>query len=428
MFSVTESIMRKLALAASILLFATTSFAQQAKKTSDASQSTIQGCVMGSAVTSSYALTDEHTGEIYLLRGNDSLLKQNVGHEVLISGSATAIRPSDKKGSIGYISPSEPHRTATSAYAGQNALNFEVTHIQPVADTCAQQSESQKAAIAASQAALGTVDNNSTATEPRVGYSAQGPQSKPGQNSGSDASSVPPLPAAGKTGNNGDTHGVSTTASAGQVTPGFQTEAGKAQAPGKQTDVDQNLGSHQQPNAAPGAPPNQEQTAQNPAAAERIASSAQRAEINNSQHQLGVNAQPNYQQSAQQQTERANQPVAEQKAQTGLPGASQHTTGGQRERQQQAEEHHKAEPTLVGCLSQSDKSGKEFFLKEQNSGTRYRLSASPQELKDHLNHLVEVVGKPIQDKETAQAVAGNSEPAFDVTGIRDLAPTCGAAR
>ena len=419
--------MRKLALTVSILLFATSSFAQQAKKTSNASRSTIQGCVMGSAVTSSYVLTDEHTGEIYLLRGNDSLLKQNVGHEVLMSGSATAVRPSDKNGSIGYISPSEPHRTATSSYAGQKALNFEVTQIQPVADTCSQQSESQKTAIAASQAVLGTVSKNSTATEPRVGYSAQGPQSKPEQNPA--ASSLPPLPAAGKTGNDGDTHGVSTTASAGQVTPGFQTEAGKEQAPGKQTDVNQNLELGQQPNAAPGAAPNQEQTAQNPGAAERIASSAQRAEINNSQHQLGVNAQPNYQQSAQQQTERANQPVAEQKAQTGLPGASQHTTGGQRERQQQAAEHHKAEPTLVGCLSQSGTSGKEFFLKAQNSGTRYRLSASRQELQDHLNHLVEVVGKPVvQDKGAARGIAGSAEPAFDVAGIRDLAPTCGAAR
>jgi len=416
--------MRKLALSVSILLFATGSLAQQARKTSDASQSTIQGCVMGSAVTSSYVLTDEHTGEIYLLRGNDSLLKQNVGHEVLMSGSATSIR-SDKKGSIGYISPIEPHRTATSSYAGQKALNFEVTQIEPVADTCAQQSESQKAAIAASQAVLGTVSKNSTATEPRVGYSAQGPP-KPEQNPA--ASSVPPLPAAGKTGNIGDTHGVSTTASAGQVTPGFQTEAGKEQAPGKQTDVNQNLELRQQPNAAPGAAPNQEQTAQNPGAAERIASSAQRAEISNSQHQLGVNAEPNYQQSAQQHTERANQPVAEQRAQTGLPGASQHTAGGQRERQQQAEEHHKAEPTLVGCLSQSDTSGKKFFLKEQNSGTRYRLSASRQELNDHLNHLVEVVGKPIQDKGAARGIAGSAELAFDVAGIRDLAPTCGAAR
>jgi hypothetical protein len=43
------------------------------------SQSSIQGCLMGSDTTSSYVLTDENTGEIYLLQGNDSLLKQNVG-------------------------------------------------------------------------------------------------------------------------------------------------------------------------------------------------------------------------------------------------------------------------------------------------------------------------------------------------------------
>jgi hypothetical protein len=45
-----------------------------------------------------------------------------------------------------------------------------------------------------------------------------------------------------------------------------------------------------------------------------------------------------------------------------------------------------------------------------------------------LNHLVEVVGKPVQDKGAAPGIAGSAEPAFDVSGIRDLAPTCGAAR
>ncbi len=330
----------------------------------DFSQSTIQGCLIGSEVTSSFALTDEHTGEIYLLQGNDSLLKQNVGHEVMITGTATAIRPSDKKGTIGYISPSEPHRTATSASAGQKTVEFEVMDIKPLANTCAQQTESQKTAIAASQ---DVVRNNPNATEPKVGYSAQAPQRQSGSRPA--APSGPPEAVPGKTGNEGHAFSATTTATAGQVTPGMQTPAGRAEASGKPV--------HSGQASAPGAPPTAEQTAQNPAAAERIASSAERAEINNSQHQLGVNAQPNYNLTAQQQTERADQAVGmgNAKNQSELPGATQHPAGRRQEREQRAAEHEKTEPTLIGCLSRSGKSGHEFFLTEQKSGTRYRLDA-----------------------------------------------------
>jgi hypothetical protein len=392
---------------------------------------------MGSDVTSTYVVTDENTGEIYLLQGNDSLLKQNVGHEVIVTGAAYPVRPSDKKGSIGYISPSEPNRTGdTSANAGQKALNFDITHIQPVANNCSQQSESQKAAIAASQAALGSVkSNNPNAIEPKVGYHAQAPQQTPGQQNPSAQDYGRPVAVTGKTGNEGEEFPATTTSSVGQVTPGEETQAGKAQAAGRQTGIGEGgIRQPQAPTAAQGAPPAPEQAAQNPAAAERIASSAQRAEVNNSQHQLGVNAQPNYDQSAQQQTSQANQPVSgyEQNRnpqnQTSLPGASQHIGGGQGHWQQEAEKNQNGQPTLVGCLTSSGPSSHEFYLTEQKSGTRYRLDATREELKDHVNHLVELVGKPGNREKTSKAVASRNEPVFQVSGVQDLAPTCGAAR
>jgi hypothetical protein len=70
----------------------------------------------------------------------------------------------------------------------------------------------------------------------------------------------------------------------------------------------------------------------------------------------------------------------------------------------------------------------EFILREQKSGTRYRLNGPPEELKLHVNHLVELVGKPTEEKGAAKAVAGGSRPGFDVSGVQDLAPTCGAGR
>ncbi len=403
---------------------------------SAASESTIAGCLLGSAVTSNYVLTDKHTREIYVLQGNEPLLKEQVGHEVMLTGMASPVQPSNQKGSIGYISPSQPHRTATSAYAGAKALNFEVTHVQPLAVSCSQQTESEKAAIAASQAALGSTAQNPNATEPKVGYQAGAePQGNQQISTPPAGPSGPTQPATGKTGNQGEAFPVTTTGSAGHVTPGNETQAGKAQEPGVQTGLGSVSGAASM--NGPGAPPTAEQTVQTPTDAERIASSAQRAEINNSQHQLGVNAEPNYNQSAQQESAQANQSVTgpnyeqNRNPQTGtsLPGASQRITSGQHHREQQAEEHQQTHPTLVGCLqSGTGRDSHEFVLKEQASGTRYRLNASREELKDHVNHMVEVVGKPGHREGMSQAMAANNEAIFEVTGIQDLAPTCGASR
>lgn len=147
--------------------------------------------------------------------------------------------------------------------------------------------------------------------------------------------------------------------------------------------------------AQQGTPPVPEQTAQNPADAERMAQGAQRAELEN-QHQLGVNAQPDYAQ---------------------IPDP--HRPQGE---EQTVEETH---PTLVGCLQQGA-GERQFLLIEQRSGTRFRLNGPPEELKNHVNHLVELVGRPANAEETAKAAAGVNEPGFEVSGVQDLAPTCGA--
>jgi len=331
------------------------------------SQSTIQGCVMGSAVTSQYVLTGENTGEIYVLQGNDALLKEQVGHEVVMTGTATPIRPSNQKGTLGYISPNSSPERGTSSQ-GARALNFQVNFIQPIANQCRQQTESQKEAIAASQAALGSVQSeNQTATEPDMGYAAQsqthntftgclsggaddllltqqgehrtyrlqgntaglkteigmlarvtgrlepgtGPslsgatqpapvvQVEQAQNLGEPCHYLAPpgyapTPVTGGTGVEGEAENVSSTASEGVVTPGIETQAGRAQQAGRETGL--TAGGVPQPQnqtAAQGAPPTAEQTAQNPAAAERMAAAA-RAELSNPEHQLGVNALPSY--------------------------------------------------------------------------------------------------------------------------------------
>jgi hypothetical protein len=94
-----------------------------------------------------------------------------------------------------------------------------------------------------------------------------------------------------------------------------------------------------------------------------------------------------------------------------------------------SEQNQSSQPTLVGCLvSDGEGSGAGFFLTEKKSGTRYRLSGSTAQLKDHLNHLVEVVGKPANTEAGSTAVAARDEAVYEVTGVQDLAPTCSASR
>ncbi len=468
------------------------------------SQSAVQGCVMGSAVTGQFVLTDENTGQIYLLQGNEPELKAQVGREAVITGTATPM--ASQQGAVGYQRPSAATTGGATQLAGKAALNFNVTFVQRVADQCSRSTQSQKDAIAASEAALGSVQtNNRSALEPRIGYVAQKqsgntllgcingagnhfvltqPQERrsyrllgnPGQladnvgrlvqvsgyiiaGTGAQQESprfqvsqlqavedsctyqappgMLPQPATGKTGNQGDAFNVTDTSSIGYVTPGNETQAGRFQEPGRETGlIAGGVPQPQNQTAADGAPLIAEQTAQNPVAALRYRDAAALSELSNAQQQLGVNAQPDYSQvqPQQQSLERTNKAAQQGQAyprnrnsQTApLPGASQ-TMNYPREtvqkRARAAAEHHETQPTLVGCLTGS---GHDFVLREQNSGAQYRLNATPEELKDHVNHLVELVGKPDNRQGATPAVAESKKPVFAVTGVRDLAPTCGA--
>jgi hypothetical protein len=137
------------------------------------SESTIQGCVLGSMVRSQFILTDETTGRTYLLQGNDPELKAQVGHEVAMTGMASPI-PNQAKGGIGYHNPSAPTAGATRLAGRGAATNFTVTDIERLANQCGRHAQNQRKVIAASEAALGSVNTDDrSALEPQIGYAAQ---------------------------------------------------------------------------------------------------------------------------------------------------------------------------------------------------------------------------------------------------------------
>ncbi len=87
----------------------------------------------------------------------------------------------------------------------------------------------------------------------------------------------------GKTGNEGVAVPDTTTGTAGETTPGYQTEAGIAQQPGKHTEPATKpnaVGDHPSPPPqGPGAPPDWEKAGENPASANTMAEAAARAEV-----------------------------------------------------------------------------------------------------------------------------------------------------
>ncbi len=96
------------------------------------------------------------------------------------------------------------------------------------------------------------------------------------------AMTIPPSSAAdsitGKTGNEGVAIPDTTTGTAGETTPGYQTEAGIAQQPGTHTEPS-TPGAKANPRSAPGAPPDWEKAGENPRNANTMAEAAQRAEM-----------------------------------------------------------------------------------------------------------------------------------------------------
>lgn len=92
-------------------------------------------------------------------------------------------------------------------------------------------------------------------------------------------------PVTGKTGQRGAAINTSTTGSTGVETPGWQTDSGIAQQPGKHTSVKQ---PPRNPQPRPGAPPNWEQAGQEPNLADINAAAASRAEVGGPLGTLGV--------------------------------------------------------------------------------------------------------------------------------------------
>lgn len=104
-----------------------------------------------------------------------------------------------------------------------------------------------------------------------------GLQSLSRESPGWKKSGEPAVPIAGKTGQDADAVPVTSNRSAGETTPPSDVDRNRVPSP---------------PRAQPGQPPVPENTAQNPAAADRMAIAAQRAEIGTPNGTVGVPAQP----------------------------------------------------------------------------------------------------------------------------------------
>lgn len=131
--------------------------------------------------------------------------------------------------------------------------------------------------------------------------SKQADQIPPAAQSGQPSPQAEPSqPVTGKTGNKSTHINTSTTGSAGQETPGVQTNLGIQQQPGKHAEGKApNAPKHTPRTDMSGAPPNWEQVGQDPESANKGAAAASRAEIGGEGGgTLGVNAEPQYDKNA----------------------------------------------------------------------------------------------------------------------------------
>lgn len=111
----------------------------------------------------------------------------------------------------------------------------------------------------------------------------------------------------GKSGNQGTQIDVTTTGSAGQETPGVQTNLGVEQQPGKHPEIKDRNAPEPNPRQGPGAPPNWEQVGQDPNSANTGAAAAGRAEIGGSGGgTLGVDAMPQSDQAGSKRNQKAS--------------------------------------------------------------------------------------------------------------------------
>jgi hypothetical protein len=122
-------------------------------------------------------------------------------------------------------------------------------------------------------------------------------------------------PVTGKTGNEATHIDVTTTGSAGQETPGVQTNLGAEQQPGKHPEIKDSKASKPNQRPRPGAPPNWEQVGQDPGSAATGAAAAKRAEIGGSGGDtLGVDAMPQSDQTSEAQRGTSSSKASDSKA------------------------------------------------------------------------------------------------------------------
>lgn len=222
-----------------------------------------------------------------------------------------------------------------------------------------------------------------------------------------------PSPATGKAGVQGKAETVTSTATAEQVTPGVQTQTGISQNPAK---GGQTPATPVHPTESQAAPPNP--NVQNPEEAQRIANAAKQAELSN-QAQLGVNAQPNYSNANNPQANAQAVANAAQQERGQASGSEQVFKGGEKQAPSGQTNQNPGAPILTGCLSQD---GAQFWLAEQG-GNRVRLAGDDAKLNEHVNHMVQVVGKRIENQ--SPSVSGIGEgTAVQVQAIQDVSPTC----
>jgi uncharacterized protein DUF5818 len=92
------------------------------QSTKSANESTIQGCLSGSA--GGYMLADQ-SGNTYRLAGDTSKLSAHVGHEVRVTGTESSAASSGSQAG-----------TRTGATTAEAKAQFNVTKVEHVASTC----------------------------------------------------------------------------------------------------------------------------------------------------------------------------------------------------------------------------------------------------------------------------------------------------
>jgi hypothetical protein len=135
--------MRKLGFLTAVLLLSaawmvaqTSSPSSSGSSQSSGNDSSIEGCLSGSA--GSYTLTDA-SGQTYQLQGDSSKLDKEVGHQVRIRGMASG-GSANTPGAGGATPPGSAstgtNPSTTSQIGGAGGTQFTVKSVHKVADTC----------------------------------------------------------------------------------------------------------------------------------------------------------------------------------------------------------------------------------------------------------------------------------------------------